>query len=420
MRGNYHKNGYEDGALGYFIWRIIALVSLLTGILALLYLRNFSSFTPATATNEDDDSTSVVPTNNTDPSTDESDNTIDYVSADIHGYYYDFLSQTEQTAYDDILGACMNYETSIVFKSAISKDEMVNAESAFGYDHPEYYWTSGTYTMTSDGNGMVTALDYEFHGNEESVLTMIYQMADEIISGMPRNTEYDAYKYLYDYIIDNTIYDAEADVDNQNVTSVFFDKVSVCAGYSKAFKLLCDRAGLDCVYVTGNSIHENGESEAHAWNFVRINNQAYWIDVTWGDPVFEDKHQEKNYRYFFATDDLINREHTLNAQINENGSLTITYPSCTDDSYDYYVRRHSYFPSYNRDEVSNYITSELSNGNTKFEMRFANETELQNAIADLIDQSAIYTIVNSGSEYYNSYTYSMNKVICVLEITMGG
>lgn len=55
---------------------------------------------------------------------------------------------------------------------------------------------------------------------------------------------------------------------------------AVCEGYAKAFKLLCDRAGIPCVLVGGKA---NGGD--HMWNYVMIGNTWYLVDLTFDDPI---------------------------------------------------------------------------------------------------------------------------------------
>ncbi len=56
----------------------------------------------------------------------------------------------------------------------------------------------------------------------------------------------------------------------------------VCEGYSKAFKYLCDLAGIDCITVSGTMTGGTGEG-AHMWNIVRLNGVNYLVDVTNSD-----------------------------------------------------------------------------------------------------------------------------------------
>lgn len=57
-----------------------------------------------------------------------------------------------------------------------------------------------------------------------------------------------------------------------------------CMGYSKLFKMLCDRFGIDCVNVVGAAVQGRGAPEGHMWNVVRItidgNPEVLGVDTT--------------------------------------------------------------------------------------------------------------------------------------------
>lgn len=69
--------------------------------------------------------------------------------------------------------------------------------------------------------------------------------------------------------------------DEQVYTSygAFVNGNAVCQGYALAFKVLMDRAGIDCCYVNSKAI-------SHGWNMVQLDGAWYHVDVTWDDPLY--------------------------------------------------------------------------------------------------------------------------------------
>lgn len=113
-------------------------------------------------------------------------------------------------------------------------------------------------------------------------------VASTIKDGM--STE-DKIMALWDYLENNTEYDhaacENAEANNFEVTDPSFEdsfnaygilcnNVGVCQSYSYAFHILADKAGVDCMTLTGVM---NGNLP-HAWNVVDIDGQWYWIDTT--------------------------------------------------------------------------------------------------------------------------------------------
>lgn len=91
-------------------------------------------------------------------------------------------------------------------------------------------------------------------------------------------------KAIHDYLCNLLIYDegttALAKAYAHSAAGVFLSptKRVVCEGYAKAFKLLCQEAGLESALVVGNA------GGAHMWNYVKMDDgKWYVIDATWDD-----------------------------------------------------------------------------------------------------------------------------------------
>ncbi len=60
-----------------------------------------------------------------------------------------------------------------------------------------------------------------------------------------------------------------------------------CMGYSKLFKMLCDKYGIDCVCVIGSAVQDSGLPGGHMWNVVRVviddTLEVLGVDTTFND-----------------------------------------------------------------------------------------------------------------------------------------
>ncbi len=159
----------------------------------------------------------------------------------------------------------------------------------------------------------------ESYGNDTSSETK--QLAQAIINKIitKNMSDFDKAKAIHDYMVMNIDYDYAnylADTipnDSYNVIGALKNKYAVCAGYAKAFKLLCEQSGLECTYVTGTA------GGPHAWNQVKIDGKWYNVDVTWDDPVSTDKqfndHKYNRYSYFLISDELMYKDHKANGSV---------------------------------------------------------------------------------------------------------
>ncbi len=276
-------------------------------------------------------------------------------------------------------------------------------------DNPEYYWLNSF--LISTVNNKVVQVEYEIPSNAKSDMQKIKQIADSIVANSG-NDKVSQIKYFYDWIVENTEY--KDTPNSQNLTSVFLDRQSVCAGYSKAFKYLCREAGIDCVYVYGYTKNYL----PHAWNMVRLNNNYYWVDVTWGDPVFAEVVDSiVNYNYLLVSDKDFLDDHIIDTSIkmqnNSEIKQDIVFPSCTDDSLNYYRNKGCYFDSYDKSKINNYLNDLFSNGiYEKIELKFGNNNDFSNFLEDYFGRTKnIFDVVKSANRgYYGTINVSTQYI----------
>ncbi len=75
----------------------------------------------------------------------------------------------------------------------------------------------------------------------------------------------------------------------------------------------------------------------HAWNFVLIDGEYYWVDVTWGDPTYEffvpDNVANISYDYFCIDDNAMLKDRMLISDPrceDYDRNTVFEYPSCRD------------------------------------------------------------------------------------------
>ena len=154
-------------------------------------------------------------------------------------------------------------------------------------DHPLYYWLSNSALGTSQHLWVTTTEEYD-EGLERKYYNGVVEKTIgeymEIVEG-----ETSAYRIalaIHDMMVETIDYAMEEDgvtpSDTRaahNILGVLAEEGPVCESYARAFQILLNAAGVDCLYVTGST----GEGR-HAWNLVCLDDgQWYWYDPTWGD-----------------------------------------------------------------------------------------------------------------------------------------
>jgi hypothetical protein len=311
-------------------------------------------------------------------------------------FYYDQLSEAEQRAYEQLLQAADAYKEEIPVLP-IPLDSFYAAESALTMDHPEFYWMASFVTHTR--SNQVESVTFDVPEDAAETQAALDAAAEEILTEILQEnaSDYDKVKSIFLYIVQNTDYGTDEGKE-QDIRSVLLDHQSVCAGYAKTFEFLCRKSDIDCTYVQGYST----EGESHAWNLVEIGGKGYWVDVTWGDPMFEESiagtapQDFVNYAYLCVDDEEIFRTHRIETGVifeNYHQEDVFSYPSCSDPSLNYYRLNGCYFEGYDRTEVSRSVWSQMeANPQSPLQMQFATEEAYQEAAADLFSDTDPYFV----------------------------
>lgn len=117
----------------------------------------------------------------------------------------------------------------------------------------------------------------------------------------------DKLRAIYSYIVEHTSYDYRY---YQDPTSMPYESrtaygpleygTAICGGFSWAFKMLCQEAGIPCWNVTGI-----GAGEEHMWNCALIDGEYRYFDTTWDAGITD----EDQWRYFACTEEEITQNH---------------------------------------------------------------------------------------------------------------
>ena len=148
--------------------------------------------------------------------------------------------------------------------------------------------------------------------------------------------------------------------------------------------------GVECHYLQGYA------GEYHAWNYLKIDGNYYYMDVTWDDVNIKDANGELeypqgvSYNYCCITGEELLRTHTP-----DEGILA---PQSTATDYNYFRREGYYFEVYEFDAVSAAINSQV--GQQIMSIQFGSSSELKRAVGDLIEKGSVFEIgcFKSGQE----------------------
>ena len=223
------------------------------------------------------------------------------------------------------------------------------AITAFECDNPDVFYVDfSKIILYYESNGFGKSNAYIQSGDEGSYLIdgfnnkedveMAENQINTIVEGIKSNTngsgDYIKVKYIHDWIVKNTKYDMSLSKENRNnIYGLFIEKDVTCGGYANAFKYLMDQVGIDSIVVQGEA-SKDGNTEYHAWNYVKVDNTWYAIDCTWDDPIVEGVSEENKkiyYEYFLKGTNSFNNHARFNTFYGTD--LKIIYPDLSIQNY---------------------------------------------------------------------------------------
>ena len=334
-------------------------------------------------------------------------------------FYYSTLSEEEQQVYQAVLQGVRNNSETINVEMTDAK--RVNQIYEFVLnDFPDIFWCSGAAETTAyqipGGGYSEFCPEYTYEGEQkEQMQTQIEAEAEAILGAADVSQidpEYDRIRYVYEYVIRSVDYVENAS-DSQNLYSALVNKESVCAGYARETQYLLERLGVFCTYVTGTT-----RGQPHAWNLVRCDGNYYYVDTTWGDPVFLQtdggsipEEQQIQYDYLCCSEQELFRTHELDADV--------TFPSCTAVNDNYYVREGCYYQRFDQDRMQKQLNEEISSKEPvsvfKFSGQSAYEESRDRLMNGLIRDAASILAQQNGLSGAR-YSYQDDPVLCKITV----
>lgn len=179
------------------------------------------------------------------------------------------------------------------------------------------------------GNGFSSELQVQ------NAFEIIEQKKNNLMAKLTRNT-YKDIKLIHDFLVDNVEYDENYESSGTyTIYGALVDNKCVCEGYARAFKYLADSAGIDCVLMQGTATNSDNITERHAWNAVYLEENWYYIDVTWDDPIVIGNGillASSNYKYFLKGSSFFEKDHNLEKKLSTGGKI-FSFPTMSYKDY---------------------------------------------------------------------------------------
>lgn len=323
---------------------------------------------------------------------------------------------------------------------SLSEAQVRTVSKALTDDHPEIFWTTGTIGYYSDEESTSIQMYSIYSPDEVSArVNAVRSAANSFYATVPDGlSPFERELMVHDYLIDNVAYDNTVDTVNlennppeiYTVYGALVDQVAVCEGYARAFQMLLNGLGVDCVGMFGES-----ENQMHMWNAVKLGESWYQTDVTWDD-------QEESYAryiYFNVTDDFMLYDHTFSELFSElsdadiNGEtdgcsanvMNMFRPPCAFDDMGYYVQKSPCLSDYDGAQVKSGLLSAAEKQEEYFVFYVDESMDYDTAVGELFVDYPQYffgylTAVNNSLSDYSIdssnlgyFTHDRSRMIAV-------
>lgn len=271
--------------------------------------------------------------------------TMAYQSANSNGGFVSNLGNSTEFKVKVSYGGVTECDTTVrpssYYQQAISTPyydtvDYIMLEEQYGNDYDNFVSDQQfLYTEVSTSEQLYWAIENKVTPiitNVESRAYKIYNEAKDVLRSIISEsmTDYEKALSIFDWICINTSYDYTSYTVANGYTStvanypttlpcfylegVFMTGYSVCDGFSKAYSLMCNMLGIDCIRIVGDA-QVGSSTGGHAWNKVLIDinpeddipAQYYLVDITWTEIVSED--ESLSHTYFGLSDEDVKETH---------------------------------------------------------------------------------------------------------------
>ena len=298
------------------------------------------------------------------------DNPVINTTAKKSRYLYNQLDDTAKAIYIKLYQNKENLKTGTyqiefenAFNTLLSKEngaeelkrQYQSAIEALVYENPDMFYldvtkmyiniktitkiTGTKYNVYINNGEEITYLADGFYSKQdvEKYESQIEQIKNLILRNIQGKSDYEKIKIIHDYLIDSIQY--EKDLSQNNIYDIYgalVNKKCVCEGYAKAFQYLMNEIGIENTIIIGTGTNSKNQTENHAWNYVKLNEKWYAIDVTWDDPIITGGGKLTNkqrYEYFLRGSNTMDKNHYPSGKFTQEGQ-SFNYPVLSVEDYE--------------------------------------------------------------------------------------
>lgn len=332
------------------------------------------------------------------------------------GYYrycYNDLSEAEKNVYSVIMQSIYSQPERIEIPD-LGDGDLVKVFEAISYDNPDLFNLGLNCKVYTEG--VKTYFEAEYTLSKEEYTQKLKEakdIASVIIDGASVYTSvYEKEKYVHDYIINHCKYAEPTESPLANTMyGCLVEGKAACEGYSRAFQYIMSALDIDNRIVTGESADDGVNYVSHMWNYVVLDGEGYFVDLTWDDPKGDSDVLRHTY-FNVTTNDILIKYRNIRQQL----------PLCTSTKYNFFVYENAFFTTGAGEDfeasVHNAVYTSMQKQYKCVELRFSDAAVLAQAKESLFNSGVVYTVFDEiglitdaeGAKVYYSSDDKMNTI----------
>ncbi len=330
-------------------------------------------------------------------------------------YCYNELNDNDKYLYSVIIQSVQACPEKIEVPS-VSDVDLTKVGYALRNDNPEYFNIGLSSRMYKKGlksfYETVYDLDYDTYmarlREAEDIAAAIINKAKEFTS------VYEQEKYVHDYLLNHCSYADPSESSSYNTMyGCLVEGKASCEGYARTFQYILNQLNIENRLVTGEHTNDGTNYVAHMWNYVLLDGEGYFVDLTADDTNNGDNVIRHAY-FNVTTDDILLTHRNINEPI----------PLTTATKYNFFEYEGLLFSVGSGElfeaAVDNAVFMAVSKGEKSVELRFTGAPVMQQGINALFNEGVIYSAFNEnglsdGGEAEQVY-YSTDDKLNIIRI----
>lgn len=317
-------------------------------------------------------------------------------------HYFALLNEREKELYKRFLYVLLNVETGTKISERFSREQVRKVSRYVINDRPDIFWYRGDYTITTQ-NDVIVEIKFHYVYSKIQKENLVRQIENSSLYRLinselrMQKSDFEKALKLYELIIKNADYEIKAITVGGDyyeyaygMEGVLLNRKAVCSGYAKTFQYFMSKYNILCTIVTGQT-----KRARHAWNLINLYGDYYYIDTTWGDPVFSNQANADpnyiSYDYFCIT--------TRELEASHSPVFDVPMPLCTATKYNYYNFFGLLDTYYSVESVANRIVTAAQSRKSEAVVKYTTQSQYMTAVSRLFKSSEIFDALKLAAKY---------------------